>query len=275
MLLIDASNVLHVQGVLPQHLAGLGLPGLIRLIGASRHAGRRVTIVCDGGGSARDSGFRMANFQILFAGHGREADDVIEALIERYHRGNPLEVVSSDRRLRRAARRRGAGSIASEDFLAQIVADEALPAPTRINALREQVPLDAYSVQEWIREFGLPPAPAPKPTQQQAPPPLPDTNRPSEPARRPPTAPRHPPALIGEPLRITPLPGNAPDSGPASPPPAPEPPAARRVTAPANNDGAIDPLLLAALEEWRGRLSLDDLDMQRWLPDLPPRPTPP
>ena len=35
--------------------------------------------------------------------------------------------------------------------------------------------------------------------------------------------------------------------------------------APASNAEPVDPLLLEALKEWAGRLSLDDLDMRRWL----------
>jgi hypothetical protein len=52
MLIIDAFNVLHTQGVLPPDLADPGVPGLIRLIAASRYARRDLTIVCDGSGGS-------------------------------------------------------------------------------------------------------------------------------------------------------------------------------------------------------------------------------
>ncbi|MBZ0171833.1 MAG: NYN domain-containing protein, partial [Phycisphaerales bacterium] len=157
MLIVDTYNVLHIQGVLPPRLAGLGVPDLVRLVSVSRYAGRRLTLVCDGGPGGGVSGVRMHTAHILYAGSHLEADDVIEQLIERYHRGNSLDVVSTDRRLRRAASRRGARSITSERFLTHLVEDEQTPAPQRGHLLRAQVPLDAYSVGQWIREFGLTP----------------------------------------------------------------------------------------------------------------------
>jgi hypothetical protein len=97
MLIIDAFNVLHTQGVLPPDLADPGVPGLIRLIAASRYARRDLTIVCDGSGGSGTSGVRMDRAHVLYSGAGREADDLIEDLIDRFHRSNPLIVVSSMR----------------------------------------------------------------------------------------------------------------------------------------------------------------------------------
>lgn len=276
MLIVDTYNVLHVTGVLPPRLAGIGVPGLVRLIASSRFAPRRITLVCDGGPSNGVSGLRMHTVHILYAGSHIEADDVIETLIERYHRGNSLDVVSSDKRIRKAARRRGARSIASEKFLAQLVHDESAPPARRGSILREQVPLDPYSVERWCREFGVPPPEARSGISSRS---LADETQATRPGQKPPgpkpsrSRSRHPPpASIGEPLRVE-LPVAPPPDTP-SPEDAPstaEPPAdagnAERVE--------VDPLVLAALEEWRDRLTLDDLDMQKWLPDTktdPPTP---
>ncbi len=278
MLIVDAYNVLHADGVLPPHLEGGGVPGLIRLLAASRYARRRITLVCDGGASGSRSGVRIDGVYVLYSGHEAEADDLIETLIEKYHRGNPLDVVSTDRRLRKAARRVGAGSIRSEDFLARLAEDEARPKLLSGNALRKQVPLDAYSVRAWCREFGVPEAepettetpvaPADSPTRA-APPAKPVRTKP--PRRR-----AGPAASLGHSLGITlpdppaarpvaepvPVPDPIPESPPKSAPASAEP-------APASLD-EIDPLVLRALEEWRGRLDLDDLDMRRWMPDADP-----
>lgn len=266
VLIVDTFNVLHCTGVLPPRLAGLGVPDLVRLISVSRYAGRAITLVCDGGSGGGVSGVRMDSFRILFSGAGREADDLIEHLIERYHRGNALDVVSSDRRLRRAARRRRAGSITSEAFLAALVDDERKPIEKRGNALRGQVPLDRFSVEQWMGEFGVPfvagknEGPTPLPAARPDPPP------PVRPGPR---------ALLGEALRI-PMPANPPATPPSGPPePAAESPAAPAVHPEPAGDPAVliqgvDPLLLGALEEWRDRLRVDDLDMQRWAPDASP-----
>lgn len=250
MLIVDTFNVLHCPGVLPTRLAGLGVPDLVRLISVSRYAARSITLVCDGGGSGGDSGVRMDGVRILFSGAGREADDLIERLIERFHRGNALEVVSSDRRLRRAARRFRAGWISSEAFLGALAEDERRPIPKRGNVLRGQVPLDRYSVRQWLEEFGLPTdagGAAGLPARDEG-------SRAASPAR---TAPA---TGLGEALRVS------------LPPPLPTataPASGTEGDGPAGIEG-VDPLLLAALEEWRDRLRLDDLDMQRWLPDASP-----
>ena len=278
MLIVDAYNVLHADGVLPPHLEGGGVPGLIRLLAASRYARRRITLVCDGGASGSRSGVRIDGVYVLYSGHEAEADDLIETLIEKYHRGNPLDVVSTDRRLRKAARRVGAGSIRSEDFLARLAEDEARPKLLSGNALRKQVPLDAYSVRAWCREFGVPEA-EPETTETPVAP-VDSPAREAPPAKpvrtKPPRRRAGPAASLGHSLGIT-LP-NPPGTRPvAEPVPISDPiPESPPKSAPISNEPApasldeIDPLVLRALEEWRGRLDLDDLDMRRWMPDADP-----
>lgn len=278
MLIVDVYNVLHVTGVLPPRLAGPGVPDLVRLISVSRYANRRLTLVCDGGQPGGVSGVRMHTAHILYAGSHLEADDVIERLIERYHRGNSLDVVSTDRRLRRAASRRGANSITSERFLGHLVADESTPPPDRGHHLRAQVPLDAFSVNQWIREFGLASA-APatdRPamsdrSQAPAPRPLPA----ARPKRMAKAHPRSSPPSIGEKMRID-WPTETAEHASPETTPLPGAPADKAASTPAEDPGGtdLDPLLLAALEEWRDRLTLDDLDMQRWTPDADPFPRP-
>lgn len=290
MLIVDTFNVLHVDGVLPHHLTGLGVPGLVRLIASSRYANRDLTLVCDGGGSSAQSGVRMDRARILYSGGSREADDVIEDLIEHYHRGNPLEIVSSDRRLRTSARRRRTTCIPSEVFLRHLVADSAKPMQGRGNAMRAQVPLDRYSVDSWMTEFGVAPAP-PTPTEPSQPSPLDQTPSPSG-APSPPgmgsqpnnkpikkrrmrTPPPRP--TLGSTLAIEWPTGKndqpqekTPKNRPSIVPPVQPPPSAKADEMPAERFEDIDPLLLSALEEWRDRLSLDDLNMQQWTPDATP-----
>jgi hypothetical protein len=112
-----------------------------------------------------------------------------------------------------------------------------------------------------------------------------DRNRrkPKKPKR---TTTRHP-GLLGEPLRIElpeSTPGSAAQQEAATPPkPVEIQPAATdskqsvpQPTSPEADSGTLDnldPLLLEALQEWRDRLTIDDLDMQRWIPDATPLPT--
>lgn len=176
MLLIDTSNVLHVTGVLPSHLAGLDVPGLARLISASRYGRRRAVLVCDGvgpvsaaggAGAAGDaaagmlattntapSGKEIAGLDVVYAGASQEADDVIELLIARDSAPRRLLVVSTDRRLVRAANRRRAQSITSEAFLRHLAVDSEKPKAKPLPGYATQVPLNEYAVGYWMSLFG-------------------------------------------------------------------------------------------------------------------------
>ena len=176
MLLIDTSNVLHAIAVLPEHLKGLDVPALARLISESRYAKRRAVLVCDGVGppsaaakatlasderastlattNTAPSGKEIAGLDLVYAGAHQEADDVIELLIARDTAPRRLLVVSTDRRLAQAARRRRAHSITSEAFLRHLAADSDKPKAKPLPGYATQVPLNEYAVGYWMSLFG-------------------------------------------------------------------------------------------------------------------------
>lgn len=271
MLLIDAFNVLHAQWCLPREERGLDVPGLVRLIGRSRYAGRRVRVVCDGrpGPQWARSGLletqcgmtwtRVGRAEVVFSGRGREADDVIEEVLERT-RDLTIMVVSSDRRLVRAAGRAGADRVGNGAFLKQLSADARTGEPEP--AFVADVPLDHYSVLHWMREFGYEP---PEEGGRAAPEPETRAGAPGEEPRRDAPAPG--------PARGVPAPPASPGFGdrlgielPARDPrPEPEPdPASVSKPGPVEHE-ALDPILAEAFDEWCGRLDPADLDMERWI----------
>lgn len=240
MLIVDAYNVLHVTGVLPPDLAGPDLDDLARMVGESRYGAQRAVLVCDGAGPSRLRLWRSergaGGVEVRYAGAGREADALIESLLGEPAAGGArrrLLVVSTDGRLRRAAKRARASWLSSEAFLAHLASDaQRLPAaPTARPAFAQEIPLDGPSVAHWLRVLGI-------------------TD--DDPILRLAAAP--------EPPRPA---GGASSSAP------PGVPTAHRTPSAAREDAAepVDPLLLEALKEWAGRLSLDDLDMRRWLGD--------
>lgn len=174
MLLIDTSNVLHAIGVLPEHLKGVDVPALARLISTSRYGKRRAVLVSDGvgprasasggdgGGGAEalkpvntaPSGKEIAGLDVVYAGADREADDVIELLIARDSAPRRLLVVSTDRRLVQAARRRRAQSITSQVFLRHLASDADKPKAKPLPGFAAQVPLNEYAVGYWMALFG-------------------------------------------------------------------------------------------------------------------------
>ena len=237
MLLVDAYNALHVTGVLPPDLAGVDVRGLADLVGRSRWRSAGAILVCDGtgpGGPKRITPIEGVAIEIRYAGAGRDADSLIERLLDRDSAPRRVTVVSSDRRLQKAAKRRKARWMPSEAFLERLAHDARRGAvkPDPYRAFERAVPLDAGSVSDWIRAFGVPER---------------DLRRPiSESPRQTPAAEQREPAD---------------DQPRAETPPGPS-----------SDTPRDDALLREAMREWPGRIDPDDLDMRRWLdgPDFNP-----
>lgn len=161
MLFIDVSNVLHTTGVLPPDLAGLDLDGLVRLLAHSRYRRRRVVLVCDGAPPRRHAAAAGGDkhVQVLYSGAKAEADDVlIERLKQTPHAHGRTRalVVSSDRRIKAEAQRRGLLVRSSAEFLAELVSDhEHEPVRRRARErvqrpeFARQIPLPALEVAHW------------------------------------------------------------------------------------------------------------------------------
>jgi len=270
LLLVDAYNVLHTVGVLPPDLAGQDVPGLIRLIAHSRYADRELTVVCDGVGS-KDRGVSFGHARVLFSGAEREADDLIERLIDRYTKGRTLTVVSSDRRLHRAAKRGRAEGLSSRAFLKHLVDDHRrIPIRDKTGgwAPRAAVPLDPYSVAAWMSEFGFEPPPTDTPQQVKTEHLKRARAKAAAQARdRSQAATRK---AFGDRLGVPAIPAPEPAPEP-TPEPQPEPESAPIPDQPGvARTLDIDDELRAALEEWRDVVSEDDLDMSRWIKGVDP-----
>lgn len=164
--IIDAYNVLHAWRTGPATgSARTELPALARLIAASSYAKQRVTLVCDGasptGHAGRTRPDPESNALALYAGPGKDADSLIERLVLADTAPKRLTVVSSDRRLQRAARKRGGNALPAPAFLARIVRDAAKPPDTPDRpAFAQRTPLDNASTAYWLDVFGIDTPPA-------------------------------------------------------------------------------------------------------------------
>ncbi|MBG84412.1 MAG: hypothetical protein CMJ40_07700 [Phycisphaerae bacterium] len=121
-LLIDTFNVLHVTGVLPPGLAGPGVAGLAALIQGSRWSETPVALICDGMPPPEGPPRLPAGIRTIYS-KTVEADDILERLIADSTAPTRLLVVSSDRRVRRAAKKRGAKDLEAEQFLRLLLED--------------------------------------------------------------------------------------------------------------------------------------------------------
>jgi predicted RNA-binding protein with PIN domain len=254
MLLIDAFNVLHLPQAVRDGRA-LALADLAGLIGVSRYAGQRAVLVCDGTGGHAGPEARgrltLSGIEVVFSGAHRTADDEIEARLRKAG-GHGVTVVSDDRRLRRAAGRAGAKPLASGLFLVHLLNDHHRPRPKPLPSFTRDIPLDPYSVAHWMRQFGLSPNS------------LLDRRAGKAEAPAQASPPSTPPPKPQPPAPAAPGPGS-----PATPRrPASSPVPAERALP--NESLADDPVIREALEAWKGRLTLDDLDMARWLGEHPP-----
>lgn len=160
-LIVDCYNVLHVS--MPPLLAGLDEAGLCLALARTRWAGGPITVVADG----RPKPLRAAEspvpeVELVFSsqapGSHRSADDLIIHLIDHSSAPRRLTVVSSDRQIRAAARRRRARSLTSDDFIDQLAQQltqhPAGPPPSG----RPRVdPLSPDMVQRWKQHFGFKP----------------------------------------------------------------------------------------------------------------------
>jgi predicted RNA-binding protein with PIN domain len=236
MLLVDTYNVLHHPLAMRELPHDSGPAELAALIAAGRHRRSRALLVCDGmprklGPAAhRDAElrFHVEGSELLYAGPGRDADSLIERLIEADSAPRRLTVVSSDRRIQRAGRRRKARVMPSHDFLGVLFRDvDSAKQRWRRPTFTTEVPLSPMAIRYWKDLFKIDEADLPaEATEPAKPMPVPETQQ-AESAK--------------------PVPESV-----HTKPSEPEP---------------IDPVILEALREWRGRLSMDDLDMTKWLGD--------
>ena len=175
-LVIDGYNLMHVAGYV---LCRVG-PGVFEqqrdrflhwLLQQLPAAIRPFTIVVFDGRETTNREVTITSFrgvQLRFSPEGVEADDLIESLIEAHSAPKNLTVISSDHRLHRAAQRRKALCIDSEQFIVRMAAlwsdsesgaaDKTAAAAGRTGAApgthhRKPADLSAEEVDEWLQVF--------------------------------------------------------------------------------------------------------------------------
>ncbi len=123
----------------------------LRLVSEKGH------IVFDGTGPKDQRAFdNITNLEVSFSGLGREADEVIEEKILASTDPKRLTVVSSDRRLRAAARAAKASAIKSEAFWSDLNRHLNQPGKNREPSQKQQG-LSEGETQQWLKIFGMDP----------------------------------------------------------------------------------------------------------------------
>jgi predicted RNA-binding protein with PIN domain len=156
MYIIDGYNLLwsvHKVAVHPEEMSEAGLCRLIgRYLWIIADEGQ---IVFDGIGPPDKTAFSTTSgVEVIFTGNGTDADSFIEAKINSDTAPKRLTIVSSDRRIRKAAGLRKAVSVKSEQFWRDVVS--ALSKKDKVQEPAEKRQgLDQAQTGQWLKYFGF------------------------------------------------------------------------------------------------------------------------
>lgn len=169
-LLIDGYNLLNVTGIFGEAGPGTALyrtrVAFLNFLASSftKRERSRTTIVFDASGAPPGLPRIITHegMTVHFAPRQSDADEMIENLLEDWPAPRSLTVVSSDHRVQRAARHRGATFIDSERWYAELRASRRKKgAIDRDSGAKPTGILSPDEVAYWLREFGdAPPAEA-------------------------------------------------------------------------------------------------------------------
>ena len=155
-LLVDCYNVLYAD--MPTRLAGLDEAGLCRVLASSVWGGQGVVVVCDG--HVKPNGPEaspVVGVDLIYSGPGRSADDVIIEMIDRDSAPRRITVVSNDRAIQKAAKRRRCRVMSSETLIAVLSAGGPRRHQTTGTTNKEYLsgPLTEDEVEHWLEQFGV------------------------------------------------------------------------------------------------------------------------
>ncbi len=117
--------------------------------------GEKGEIIFDGTGPPDKSAFdNISNLEVLFAGLGTDTDTVVEGKIKLSTAPRRLTIVSSDRRLRKAALARKATTVKSEVFWKDVQKQLSRKRPQKEPEEKRQG-LTESETDKWLEFFGL------------------------------------------------------------------------------------------------------------------------
>jgi predicted RNA-binding protein with PIN domain len=154
--IIDGHNLLHSIQQTGEDSEPISRIQLCRILsGYLKLIDEKGEIIFDGTGPRDKSGFdNISNLEVFFAGPGSDADSVIEDKIKVNTAPRRLTVISSDRRLRDAARARKATAVKSEvfwnDLRKQLSRKKTFKEPTA-----KRRGLTESETKQWLEFFGF------------------------------------------------------------------------------------------------------------------------
>ncbi len=143
---------------MPPCLAGLDEARLCSILANSPWSRSQVTVVCDGNPKPTSPAPQAVEpIHLIFSGASRCADEIITQLIETDSAPRRLTVVSNDREIQKAARRRRCRILSCERFihgLESAATPSRHPAPDVLSKQKHGV-MAKQEIRWWLREFGV------------------------------------------------------------------------------------------------------------------------
>ena len=155
MFIIDGNNLLHTIHKIEEISSFSDIELCRNLSTFLKITGQSGEIIFDGTGP-RDMNLyeNIENLEVFFAGIGQDADSVIEEKIAISTSPKRLIIISSDRRLRKAARTRKATSIKSEDFWGNVTKQLNKKRPVK-EPREKRSGLSDSETEQWLDIFGF------------------------------------------------------------------------------------------------------------------------
>ncbi|MBU1260478.1 MAG: NYN domain-containing protein [Planctomycetes bacterium] len=157
MLIIDGYNLLRAVQNLTEQSFNITDVQLCQIVAEYLYRiKKKGSVIFDGIGPRDKSGFNnLFNLEVVFSGTSHEADDVIEKLILENTAPKRLSVISSDRRLKTAAKKRKASAVGSVDFWGQVIKTLEKKKRTPAEPQSKFIGISEAETEYWLREFGF------------------------------------------------------------------------------------------------------------------------
>ena len=157
--LFDGYNVYHAARKMADQWSHLTSSTLCQWIARDMQRLKDRAIVVFDGKKLRGQSSEMlpAGFvEILYSGPEQDADMVLEDLIQQNTAPRRLTVVSSDNRVRKAARKRRCKLLKSPEYLEEWIRRQQTSPRRPVEPIQKRRGLGAGELSAWLERFGLP-----------------------------------------------------------------------------------------------------------------------